>query len=106
MSNYFKSIFEKHLRNGTAPIEAMADDVGHLKGIVSIQPYNPVTLEKQGKAIIQNTVVNSSKSNVIRLISQGSSSWGDYANPTSLKISRMRFGNASSSNRQISNLFL
>lgn len=102
--NYFKHIFEKHLKKGDVSVQKMADDVGHLKGIVSVQPYDPVTMQKTGESLVCNTVVNSSKTNIIRLISQGSSNWGAFTDPTLLKISRMRFGNALPNNRAISNL--
>ena len=74
-----QKIFEKHLKQGKTPLEKMVDDLGHLKGIVRLQPYDPFTMKLLGNEITQNTVVNSSKSNVIRLIAQAASPWGNYS---------------------------
>jgi len=91
--NIFSSIWKKHYKKGASAIK-LADDVGAMKGIIGVQPYNPITGELGIQKKYNNLLVNQSKSNIIRLISQGQSPWIGQVNPADLKISRMRFGNA------------
>lgn len=92
--NYFSKIFAKHLRKGDVPVEKLASDLGMLQGIFQYKEYDPITSKILSVSDQHNTIVNFSKSNVIRLISQGSSPWIGDINPASRKISKMRFGNS------------
>jgi hypothetical protein len=95
MSNLFKEIFWRNFPK-TKP-EKLADDLGKMRGFVNIKQIDPITgalVRNHGQF---NTLVNQSKSNLIRLISQGQSSWLGQIDPTQLKISKMRFGNNGSS---------
>jgi len=89
----FKQIFDRNLRKGTAP-SMLVEDMGPLKGFVQWHQIDEKTgriLKSSGK---QNALVNQSKTNLIRLISQGTSPWAGALSPAQLRISKMRFGNA------------
>jgi hypothetical protein len=90
----FKKTWLKALRRGE-PIEKLADDLDpkYMKGVVNIRQYDPLTGQTIRSWDEHNTLVNQSKSNLIRLISQGSSRWQNPIDPTTLKISKMRFCN-------------
>ena len=90
--NIFSSIWKKHFKRGADPIK-LADDVGPLKGIFGFKKYDTVTGKLLDTYTQSNLLVNQSKTNLIRLISQGQSPWTGQINPAELKISRMRFGN-------------
>lgn len=72
----------------------LVDDLGAFRGLFSYKKYDPLT----GKILMEsekiNTLTNQSKSNLIRLISQGVSPWRGEIDPSLYKIQRMRFGNA------------
>ena len=89
--NIFKNIFHKHLM--TASPEKLADDLGPLKGLFNFQGFDHSKGMWLPASDKYNTLVNQSKTNIIRLISQQQSRWGNFTNPTSLKIAYMRFGN-------------
>ncbi len=91
--NLFKKNWYKHFKNGENPAK-LADDLDKMRGVVTIQPYNPQTGELFDKVVLKNTLVNQSKTNLIRLISQGQSPWTGVINPANLKIGKMRFGNS------------
>lgn len=90
--NIFSTIWKKAFHKGESAFK-LADDVGNLKGVFSYTPYDPITGQRFDKVTINNLLVNTSKSNIIRLISQGQSPWIGQIDPAELKISRMRFGN-------------
>lgn len=91
----FTKIFWKNYKKGTNP-QKLADDIGTLKGIFQYKEYDILS----GKIIREsekfNSLVNESKSTLIRLLAQGQSPWLGVINPAELKISRMRFGNDAS----------
>lgn len=93
MANLFKKIFWKNF-NKTTP-EKLADDLDPalLKGYFQYKQYDPITGKILGISEKQNTLVNQSKTNLIRLISQGQSNWVGQIDPSKLKITKMRFGN-------------
>jgi hypothetical protein len=91
--NLFSHIWSKAYKRGTNPTK-LADDMGGLKGYFQFKQYDPKTgliIAESGKF---NTLTNQSKSNLIRLISQGQSNWIGNVDPATLKIQKMRFGNA------------
>ena len=91
--NLFSHIWNKAYKKGTSPTK-LADDLGGLKGYFQFKEYDPKTgliIAESGKL---NTLTNQSKSNLIRLISQGQSDWLGAVDPATLKIQKMRFGNA------------
>jgi|GEM_PF-4903142 len=90
----FNKIWNKHLRKGTNPSK-LADDLGQLRGEFKWMQYDPVTQAIIRESQKQNTLVNQSKTNLIRLISQSQSPWIGAIDPTDLRIQRMRFGNDS-----------
>ena len=102
--NIFSTIWKKHLHKGENPLK-LADDVGPMKGIFKYTPYDPSTGKESKSIETNNLLVNTSKSNIIRLIAQGQSPWKGAMDPTKLQISRMRFGNNSviASNYQFPN---
>lgn len=91
--NLFKKIFWKNFSK--TPAMKLADDLDPklLKGSFQITEYDPMTGRVLGVSKKHNTLVNQSKTNLIRLISQGQSPWLGTIDPTQLKISKMRFGN-------------
>jgi hypothetical protein len=90
--NLFKKIWTKNFLKAKEPIDKFSEDIGGLKGEFSWIKY------KDGKKIdnftYHNDITDLSKSTVIRLLSQGTSSWNGLIDPTQYKISKMRFGNA------------
>ncbi len=90
--NIFSGIWKKHFRKG-APAARLADDLGALKGKFSVTRYDPRTGQRFETYGQDNLLVNQSKTNLIRLISQGQSPWIGDITPADLKIQRMRFGN-------------
>lgn len=91
-NNLFKQIWKNNFKKLEKP-QKLADDMGPMRGIVHIKEYDPATgliIKDHGQ---HNSLVNQSKSNLIRLISQGQSPWLGAIDPTQLKISKMRFGN-------------
>ena len=89
--NIFRNIFHKHLMSESP--EKLADDLGALQGFFQFRGFNHNNGMWLPASDKQNTLVNQSKTNIIRLISQQQSRWGNFTNPTSLKIAYMRFGN-------------
>ena len=89
--NLFKKIWYKNLKKGE-PLSNLASDIGPLQGELRYQKF-----DNSGKLLddqtITNTIVNQSKSSVIRLISQGTTPWVDATSPADYKISKMRFSN-------------
>jgi hypothetical protein len=89
----FKQIFYKNLKKGTNPTK-LVEDIGPLRGIVQWHQIDEKTNKIIKSSEKYNALVNQSKTNLIRLISQGQSPWIGQINPANLRISRMRFGNA------------
>lgn len=89
--NLFKKIWYKNLKKGESPSK-LASDIGPLSGEFRYLKYN-----KQGQLLddktLTNTIVNQSKTSVIRLISQSTTPWVDASDPSGYKISKMRFSN-------------
>ena len=93
----FKNNLERYIRRGQYDAAfKMGDDIGDiLKGHFSATPIDPVTKKKIGPpSAFHNDVTNLSKSTVIRLISQGVSSYVGQVVPANLRISKIRLGNA------------
>jgi hypothetical protein len=100
--NIFKKNWYKHFKKGENPTK-LADDLDKMRGIVTVRPYDVNTGQILGETVHKNTLVNQSKTNLIRLISQGQSPWiTGNIDPTQLRISKMRFGNG---NDYIANKF-
>lgn len=100
--NLFKHIFWKNFHK--TPATKLVDDLDPtlLRGYVNIQQYDPYTNKIIKNYETHNTLVNQSKTTLIRLISQAQTPWYN-GDPTALKISKMRFGNnlpTENSNRQ------
>lgn len=88
--------WNKAFRKGENPAQ-LVDDMGPLRGYAEIIPYD-IRTGVRGQSLGKcNTLVNQSKSNLIRLISQGQSPHIGQIAPADLKISRMRFSNNLSS---------
>ena len=94
MSKLFKNIFKRNFT--TAPTPKLADDLGKFRGEVRWERRDAGTGVVLERSQAQNTLVNLSKTDVIRLISQGQSPWIGAIEPATLKIQRMRFGNHNS----------
>jgi len=93
--NIFSNVWKKHYKRGEKPTK-LVEDLGPLRGKVGVLQYDPVSGQKLGYTEQHNLLVNQSKTNLIRLISQGQSPWIGTIDPTDLAISRMRFGNDAS----------
>lgn len=91
-NNFFKRAWFKAYKKGESP-EKLASDLGSLKGMVMIKQYDPLTNQILKVTEEHNTLINQSKSTLIRLISQGSSRWYSPIDSAKLKVSRMRFSN-------------
>lgn len=87
----FSKIWKRNFLN--TPAEKLADDVGPLRGYFSFKGFDHKTGLWLPESERQNTLVNQSKTNIIRLISQQQSRWGNFTDPSILKIAYMRFGN-------------
>lgn len=90
--NLFKKIWNRNFLKGKESLNKMSEDIGGLEGIFSwtkIVDGKPIQTNS-----FKNTVTNLSKTNVIRLLAQGSSSpYRGEINASEYKLSRMRFGN-------------
>ena len=101
MSNIFSSTWKDAFRKKTKPVEKMVDDLGDFKGVFSYKEYDKNGIQV-GQSEQQNLLVNISKSNIIRILGQGQSSWfRNSINPVDLKIARMRFGIATAPSSNI-----
>jgi hypothetical protein len=90
--NLFKKIWNKNFIKGKEPIDKFSEDIGGLAGEFKwIKYQNGVQVDTFS---FHNEITSLSKSTVIRLLAQGTSSWRGTIDPTQYKISRMRFGNA------------
>lgn len=92
--NLLKKIFNKNFHN-TSP-EKLADDLGPLKGYFTYKGFDHRSGLWLPESPRQNTLVNQSKTSLIRLISQQQSFWADHTDPSKYKIAYMRFGNDNS----------
>lgn len=90
--NIFSTIWNKHYKRGCSPLK-LAEDAGSLRGVFEYVERDVRTGKIVNTFKKNNLLVNDSKSNLIRLISQGTSPWKGALDPETLKISRMRFGN-------------
>ena len=90
--NLFKKIWSKNFLKAKEPLDKFSEDIGGLKGEFSWIKYR--NGQKVDTFTHHNEITSISKSTVIRLLAQGSSSWRGTIDPTQYKISRMRFGNA------------
>ena len=90
--NLFRKIWNKNFLKGKEPLDKFSEDIGGLHGYFSYIKYeNGVKIDSFTQ---HNEITNLSKSTVIRLLAQGTSSWRGTIDPTQYKISRIRFGNA------------
>lgn len=88
--------WNKAFRRGENPA-VLVDDMGSMRGYAQIKQYDPLTGRILSVSPKFNTLVNQSKSNLVRLISQGQSPHIGQITPAELKIARMRFSNNLSS---------
>ena len=97
--NLYKKTFWKNFSK--TPAVKLADDLDPkaLRGTFQIKEYDPSTGAILAVSEKFNTLVNQSKSSLIRLISQGQSRWLGDIDPTQLKISRIK--SASSFNNSL-----
>ena len=84
--------WNKAFRAGENPAK-LVEDMGTLKGYAQVTKYDPITGRILSTSDKMNTLVNTAKTNMIRLISQGQSSHIGVIDPSTHKISRMRFSN-------------
>lgn len=94
MKSLFKNIFWKNLRKGKESLHRFEADVGPLLGAFNWKQFDTKTGLFLGEKSFKNDITNLSKSTVIRLLSQGLSSYEGQINAENFKISKMRFGNA------------
>ena len=90
--NLFKKIWNKNFLKAKEPLDKFSEDIGGLRGEFGWTKY--YNGKKVDAFSFHNEITSLSKSTVIRLLAQGSSSWRGTIDPTQYKISRMRFGNA------------
>lgn len=91
----FKKIFLKNLKKARShkDLQKLTDDIGKPQGVVTITGTNVETGKVVHHEIQRNQLTALSKSNIIRLISQGTSPWIGAIDPADLVISKMRFSN-------------
>ena len=90
--NLFKKIWTKNFLKAQESIDKFSEDIGGLKGEFSWIKYRNGIQEETFKS--HNEITSLSKSTVIRLLAQGTSSWTGAITPAQYRISKMRFGNA------------
>ena len=92
----FKKIWNKHYQSGDTSLLKLVDDIGGFRGTLSIKKVDK-NMNIISERIVQNELTNLSKTNIIRLLSQGQSPWIGAIDTNQLKISKIRFGDAISS---------
>lgn len=92
-NNLFKRIFHKALLRGKEPVDRLSDDLGSLVGVFKWKKYNVKTGAMIAHSEGKNQITNLSKSVMIRLLAQGVSNRIGEIDPTTHKITKMRFGN-------------